>query len=153
MFLTIYQVKKVSRKMMYAKDSSPEEKAWKERDTRIRNYLSRFETQISGVIDEMSHEIHFEKAKNYKVIKQVMNPEFIGIKVIRVYPRSAGGYWFMVELKRSDHPFDFACMELAEAKVVAPHLCAFYANIKRWPLTFRDWEWAASEKWCPIVEE
>ena len=129
-----------------------DELLWQEKVKRILMYLVRFEGQLSSLLYYEGPMSHFEKAKNYGAIKGLMNPEYCSIKQITVLELEDRKVQFKVALIKTGPGQEIKEVMLDEAKEIAPHLCAFYANVKKWPRYYKDWEWAADEKWCPIVE-
>ena len=65
--------------------------AYKERTRQIREYLWHFKANLAlkEVYDEFMDE--FRKARNYPLIKPLMNPEIKGIKEITPYHESDRG--------------------------------------------------------------
>ena len=57
---------------------------WQEKVKGILMYLVRFEGQLSNFLYYEGPMSHFEKARNYEVIKGLMNPEYCGVKQITV---------------------------------------------------------------------
>ena len=126
------------------------ERQWQKRDREIRVYLSRFETQLEPHFMETDPMLHYRRSKNFVMIERVKNPKYDSIEYIDPC-LGVFGMEFLVTFRKSQDILDHDTLTLVEARKVAPHLCAFYANVKKWPVIYRAWEWAADEKWCPLA--
>ena len=113
----------------------------------IKDYMLRFRAQVL----EVRHDgkLDWKKSRNFKLLKKLGNP-----RILRVYDAwkdKESGVW-KVNFQLWNTPA-YLILELDEARKESQAMVAFYGNFLEYSLRYKQWEWAADEQVCPLVED